>query len=364
MIIGGAGASSNRNSPQNDRHKFYLVYLCVNRYYIALMADSDSIPTHPIAQGLTISNVSFAYPARRKQPKRQALDNINLQILPGQRVALLGPNGCGKSTLMKNICGLLRPDKGTIEVFSKTKLVDIRSIISVVFQAPGLDRHLSVYENLRDQASLYGITKSDAQERIKHQLEQGNLTDRKSDFVKTLSTGLTRRVDLARAMLNDPYLLILDEPTVGLDPIAREGFLKLIEKQQEENPKRIVLLSTHLVDEADRCDRVLLMHKGRIIADGQPGVLRETLGQRRVTVFTHNKQDQPNIADLNWEKSSTGWSAPLDIDEQQVEKVVSQLTRLGCSFSVAPPTLADVFEHSTGSQLDLDDQVDIEESAI
>lgn len=326
------------------------------------MAGSDSNSKTPTTQGLKISSVSFAYPARRKQPTRQALSNINLQIPPGQRVALLGPNGCGKSTLMKNICGLLRPDQGTIEVFSKSNLVDIRPIISVVFQAPGLDRHLSVYENLRDQASLYGITKSDAQKRINNQLEQGNLTDRKSDIVKTLSTGLTRRVDLARALLNHPNLLILDEPTVGLDPMAREAFLKLIEKQQEENPDRIVLISTHLVDEADRCDRVLLMHKGSIIADDSPKVLRETLGQRRITVLTNNKEDKPSIAELNWEKSSTGWSAPLDIDEQQVEKVVSQLTRMGCSFSVAPPTLADVFEHSTGAQLDKDEQGDNVES--
>lgn len=326
------------------------------------MAGSDSIPTPQTAQGLTISSVAFAYRARRKQPKHLALDNINLQISPGQRVALLGPNGCGKSTLMKNICGLLRPDQGTIEVFSKSRLVDIRPIISVVFQAPGLDPHLSVYENLRDQASLYGITKSDARERIKHQLHQANLTERKADLVKTLSTGLVRRVDLARAMLNHPYLLILDEPTVGLDPIAREAFLKLIEKQQEENPHRIVLLSTHLVDEAERCDRVLLMHKGRIIADDSPEVLRETLGKRRVTVFTHSKKEQPNIAELNWQKSPTGYSAPLDCDQQQVEKIVSQLSRSGCSFSIAPPTLADVFEQSTGAQLDLPDQVNNQES--
>lgn len=326
------------------------------------MAGSDSIPTSQTAQGLTISSVAFTYPARRKQPKRQALDNINLQIQPGQRVALLGPNGCGKSTLMKNICGLLRPDDGIIEVFSKTRLVDIRPIISVVFQAPGLDRHLSVYENLRDQASLYGISKSDAQKRIKHQLEQANLTNRKSDLVKTLSTGLVRRVDLARAMLNDPNLLILDEPTVGLDPMAREAFLKLIEKQQKENPARIVLLSTHLVDEADRCDRVLLMHKGRIIADGPPGVLREKLGKRRVTVFTHNKDEQPDIADLNWEKSSTGWSAPLDCDQQQVQQIAAQLARTGWAFSIAPPTLADVFEHSTGAQLDIDANIANQES--
>lgn len=318
------------------------------------MATSESNPTPPAAQGLTINSVSFAYPSKKKQTQRLALNKINLQITPGQRVALLGPNGCGKSTLMKNICGLLSPDEGTIEVFSKTKLPDIRPIISVVFQSPGLDRHLSVYENLRDQASLYGITGSDAKERIEQHLKQANLTDRKADLVKTLSTGLVRRVDLARALLNEPKLLILDEPTVGLDPAAREAFLKLIEDQQENNPDRIVLLSTHLVDEADRCDRVLLMHNGSIIADAAPTNLREELGIRRVTIFTDNKQDKPDIDDLNWQKSSTGWSAPLDMDPQQIENIGAQLARSGCAFSIAPPTLADVFEHYTGAQLAID----------
>ena len=305
--------------------------------------------------GLAIRGLVFSYPGARRRAARQVLHGIDLEIAPGQTVALLGPNGSGKSTLIKIICSILPLDDGSVEIFGASRPADVRPLVSVVFQSDGLDPHLSVYENLRDQASLYGLSRQEAQARITQQLDQAGLTDRRRDLVKTLSRGLARRVDLARAMLHRPKLLLLDEPTVGLDPVAREAFLRMLEREQDADLERIVLLSTHLVDEADRCDRVLLMHEGRIVADGPPTTLREALGERRVTILGSESQSAPTIGDMPWERTAGGWSAPLDHDADRVAAIVTQIANSGLSFTIAPPTLADVFEHHTGAQLDLDE---------
>ena len=327
-----------------------------------MTATQPSRATETATAGLVIRGLSFSYPGRRRRAARQVLHGIDLDIAPGRTVAILGPNGSGKSTLIKIICSILRPDGGSVAVFGASRPADIRPMVSVVFQSDGLDPHLTVYENLRDQACLYGIPRREAQTRITKQLEEAGLTDRRRDLVKTLSRGLARRVDLARAMLHRPKLLLLDEPTVGLDPVAREAFLQMVEGEQHAEGGRIVLLSTHLIDEADRCDRVVLMHQGRIVADGPPTTLREELGERRVTVLNTDTQSAPDLCDLVWERTAGGWSAPLDHDPDRVAAVVAQLANSGLAFTIAPPTLADVFEHHTGAQLDLDTDV-IQEQA-
>ena len=305
--------------------------------------------------GLAIRGLVFSYPGARRRTARQVLHGLDLEIEAGQTVAILGPNGSGKSTLIKIICSILPLDDGSVKVFGASRPADVRPMVSVVFQFDGLDPHLSVYENLRDQASLYGLSRQEAQARITQQLDQAGLTDRRRDIVKTLSRGLARRVDLARAMLHRPKLLLLDEPTVGLDPVAREAFLRMLEREKDADPGRIVLLSTHLVDEADRCDRVVLMHQGRIVADGPPTTLRQALGERRVTIFGGESQSAPTLGDLPWERTAGGWSASLDHDGDRIAAVVTQMANSGLSFTIAPPTLADVFEHHTGAQLDLDE---------
>ncbi|MEE9129770.1 MAG: ABC transporter ATP-binding protein [Phycisphaerales bacterium] len=319
-----------------------------------MTATQSQRATETATAGLVIRGLSFSYPSRRRRATRQVLHGIDLDIAPGQTVAILGPNGSGKSTLIKIICSILVPDAGSVAVFGASRPADIRPRVSVVFQSDGLDPHLTVYENLRDQACLYGIPRREAQTRITKQLEEAGLTDRRRDLVKTLSRGLARRVDLARAMLHRPKLLLLDEPTVGLDPVAREAFLQMVEREQHADRGRIVLLSTHLIDEADRCDRVMLMHRGGIVADGSPTTLREELGERRVTVLNTDTQSAPSLCDLVWARTAGGWSAPLAHDPDRVKAVAAQLANSGLAFTIAPPTLADVFEHHTGAQLDLD----------
>jgi ABC-2 type transport system ATP-binding protein len=298
-----------------------------------------------------MTGVHLTYPRRGRQPAQAALRGIDLTVAPGQAVALLGPNGSGKSSLIRIIAGMLPPDQGEVRLFDRVSTA-ARVLLSIVFQAPGLDRHLTVMENLRDQAALYGLRGREAHTRIEQELRLADLDDRRNSLVKTLSGGLARRVDLCRALLHRPALLMLDEPTAGLDPAARERFLGLLE-QRRRSEEITVLLSTHLIDEADRCDRVVLMHEGRIVADGAPEELRGRLGMRRVTVIG---RELPAAARRlpEWKRGGGGWSAPLPDNAAAAQEVVCALTAAGCSFSIAPPTLADVFEALTGARLEHD----------
>ena len=248
-----------------------------------IKSQSNPEPEDQSFDALLVENLHFTYPPRRKQPAHKALCDVSLTVPAGNAIALLGPNGSGKSTLMKIISGMLPPDSGSVHAFGSSRIDEIRRILGVVFQSEGLDPHMTVYENLRDQASLYGITGSQCRNIIDEELEKAGISDRRDELVKTLSKGLARRVDLCRALLHKPKLLMLDEPTVGLDPTARESFLETLKVRHLEEGLTL-LMSTHLIDEADRMERVVFMHKGEIVADDSPTALRDQVGCRRVTV--------------------------------------------------------------------------------
>jgi ABC-2 type transport system ATP-binding protein len=301
------------------------------------------------AAALAVSDVRLTYPQRRGQPAIDALRGVTLHIQPGQSVAMLGPNGSGKSTLMRVICGLLQPGSGAVSVFGASDLNVIRSAIGVVFQHTALDRHQTVAEALHDQARLYGLPRNEARHRVECDLREAGLADRKHQRIGTLSLGLARRVDLIRALLHRPRLLLLDEPTVGLDPTAREQFVRRIEQHREQDGLT-VLLSTHLTDEADRQGRVVLLHEGQVVADDVPTALRRRLGSLVVTVHDAGWQPPREESDL-WTKQAGARSRPLDNGAEAASHVAATLASDGASFTIAPPTLAHVFEHLTGSRL-------------
>ncbi len=308
-------------------------------------------------RAVQIREVHFAYPARRRRPGSAALRGIDLDIPAGQTLALLGPNGSGKSTLIKIICGMLRPDTGSVDVFGARHPAAIRRQVSVVFQFDGLDRHLTVGENLRDQAALYGIPHREAAGSVDRQLQRAGLTNRRRSLVKTLSRGLARRADLARAMLHRPSLLVLDEPTVGLDPMARETFLGQLLDDPDNRPQ-VVLLSTHLVDEAERCDRVVLLHEGRVIADDRPTALRQRHGAPTTTAIRVSGREPPPIDGLTWRREAGERFTAATEDLRLVKTASNVLAEAEVEFSVAPPrapTLAEVFEALAGASLGEDD---------
>jgi len=210
-----------------------------------------------------------------------ALKNVTLRVERGALFGLLGPNGSGKTTLFRVLSTLLSPTAGTATVFGADPETDagaVRDRIGVVFQEEALDDGLTVRENLRFQGALYGLRGAVLRERIDAALAQLEVAERAADPVGTLSGGLRRRVDLARGLLHRPDLLLLDEPTAGLDPAARRTLWTALRRLQDAEATTLVV-ATHLMDEAERCDRVGILSEGRLVAEGTPAALKAELGE-------------------------------------------------------------------------------------
>lgn len=211
---------------------------------------------------------------------RVALDNLSFDVAPGTIFGLLGPNGSGKSTLFRILATMMAPTSGraTIDGFDAVRQAgEVRRRIGVVFQSPSLDRKLTVGENLAAQGHLYGLAGATLKARIGATLERLGLADREQDLVETLSGGLRRRVEIAKALLYGPSVLLLDEPSSGLDPAARLELISAIAALRDGQGVT-VLLTTHVLEEADRCDRLLLLHQGRRVAEGTPAELKSRVG--------------------------------------------------------------------------------------
>jgi ABC-2 type transport system ATP-binding protein len=205
----------------------------------------------------------------------RALDGVSLSVQPGELVALLGPNGAGKTTLFQLLSGLFTPDSGEIEVMGhdmRASAVPALAGLGIVFQQPTLDLELSVRANLQFHAGLHGLPGRQARPRIAADLERLGLAERAGDPVRALSGGQRRRVELARALLHQPRLLLMDEPTVGLDPASRRELLALVRGLRDQRALA-VLWATHLCDEAALADRVIVLHNGRKLRDSTPAAL-------------------------------------------------------------------------------------------
>jgi ABC-2 type transport system ATP-binding protein len=211
---------------------------------------------------------------------RVALDQVCLRVNAREIFGLLVPNGGGKTTLFRILSTLVRPTAGSASILGLDLARDtgaIRRRLGVVFQAPSLDKKLTVRENLAHQGHLYGLSGKSLGERIDHLLLEFNLCDRTRDLVETLSGGLQRRVEIAKCLLHRPEILLLDEPSTGLDPGARIDLWQTLYPLRDQQDVT-VLLTTHLMEEAERCDRVAIIDRGKIVAEGAPEELRSAIG--------------------------------------------------------------------------------------
>ncbi len=298
---------------------------------------------------------------RHRYGARVALDGVSFDVQPGELFGLLGPNGGGKTTLFQIVSTLLVPSEGTVRVFGDDVVRDpagVRRRIGVVFQHPALDIRLTVEENLRHQGHLYGLRGKALAARIVEALRRVRLEDRSRDFVGTLSGGLQRRAEVAKSLLHDPQLLVLDEPSTGLDPTARRDMWQDLRQLRDQRGTTIIV-TTHLMDEAAGCDRVAILDLGRLVALGTPTSLTEAIGGDVVLVTA---RDPERLAARIMQRFGTRADlvdGRLRIERERAHEFITDLVE---SFpgeidaiTFGKPTLEDVFVHHTGHRLETDD---------
>jgi ABC-2 type transport system ATP-binding protein len=300
---------------------------------------------------------------RKRFGDRAAVDGVGFTIDEGECYGLLGPNGAGKTTTISMICGLLDRDEGEVEVGGRsvtTAATEVRADIGYVPQDIALYPDLSAEENLRLFGRLYGLTKSDLSGRITEVLELVGLADRRRDRVETFSGGMKRRANLAAGLLHEPRLLVLDEPTVGVDPQSRNSLLETVAALREQG--RAVLYTTHYMEEAERlCDRVGIIDEGRIVAEGTRRELVDQIGgQDRVqiaatgdlTALAEQCRTLPGVQEAT---VVDGAVALLTVAGRRLLKgVVDAADRVGAdvtSVELIEPDLEAVFLHLTGKAL-------------
>jgi len=236
------------------------------------MASEDGAPA------LLLDNVVKSYGAVR------AVDGVSLAVAAGEFIALLGPNGAGKTTLFQLLSGLFVPDSGRIAIMGHDMLRDPvpgLARLGIVFQQPTLVLELTVTGNLLFHAALHGIPRRVAKARVESELVRLGLAERAHDKAARLSGGNRRRVELARALLHEPRVLLMDEATVGLDPASRSDLLAAMRKMRAERSVA-VLWATHLCDEVIGADRVIVLHRGKVLADASPAALVAKAGTATV----------------------------------------------------------------------------------
>lgn len=298
---------------------------------------------------------------RHSYGERTALHGVDLSVDRGELFALLGPNGSGKSTLFKILATLMVPGGGEAEVLGHDPVTApwaVRRAIGVAFQSPSLDGNLTVRENLMHQGHLYGMRGAKLGHRIDELLTTFGLRDRAGERAATLSGGLARRVDLAKALLHAPPVLLLDEPSTGLDPSARRDLLEMLGRTRRE-AGTTCLLTTHLMEEAVRCDRVAILDRGRVVAVGAPDELTREIGGDVVTVTA---EDPERLAIEIRERFGGNPVADHGAVRLERESGAELLPELLAAFpgritsaTVARPTLEDVFFHQTGHAFDADE---------
>ncbi|MFO0868217.1 MAG: ABC transporter ATP-binding protein [Pirellulales bacterium] len=306
------------------------------------------------AAAVDLREVSFAY------GERTALDGLTLRIEAGEVFGLLGPNGGGKSTLFRLLATLVPLQSGEVQILGcdlRRQAAQIREHLGVVFQSSSVDRQLTVAENLACSGALFGLRGAALRRACDEVLDEMGLTSRVRDRAATLSGGLRRRLELAQSLLHRPPLLLLDEPSTGLDPGARLDLWQALQRLRTAHGTTIVL-TTHLLEEAEKADRLGLLDAGRLVALDTPAALRSTVGGDTVTIET------PDPVTLGAELRER-FQLPTQLVEGRLRfesaEGTAWIARIAATFperitslTLGKPTLEDVFVARTGRRLQSD----------
>lgn len=283
-----------------------------------------------------------------------AIRDLSLSIAEREVFAILGPNGSGKTTLFRVLSTLIPIQEGDVHILGhdiRRDAAAIRARLGVVFQAPSIDKKLTVLENVIHHGRLYGLSGSELRTRADEMLTRLGLADRRRSLVETLSGGLRRRVELATGMLHRPRLLLLDEPSTGLDPGARSDLWQYLEQVRDSEGVTVVV-TTHLLDEAQRADRIAIMHKGDLAALDTPAALQAAVGGDAITIRSKDPTALAAEIKQRFDIPAMVVDSSVRLEQpnghQWIPKLVEAFPDRTESITLGKPTLEDVFIHFTG----------------
>ncbi len=287
----------------------------------------------------------------------KAVDGVSFEVREGTIFGFLGPNGAGKTTTISILCTLLKPTSGTAIVNGYnclTESAQVRSSIGVVFQDMTLDKDLTAYENLLYHAILYNVEKSKRERVVNEALKFMGLYERKDDLVKRFSGGMKRRLEVARAVVHQPRILFLDEPTLGLDPQSRNNLWEFITRLPNEKGVTI-FMTTHYMEEAEVCQEIAIIDRGKIIASGSPDELKKTVGGDVIYLRTTDNEKALRIIreemSLKGKVSGDELFITVSRGDACLPELIRQLGEMVKSVRVQRPTLNDVFLALTGKEI-------------
>ena len=286
---------------------------------------------------------------------RSALNGVSFDVHPAELFGLLGPNGSGKTTLFRILSTIMLPTAGRATIMgcdAAQEPARLRRQIGVVFQAQSIDLKLTAYENLWHQGHLYGLQGATLKKRIQEILSRVGLADRAKELVETFSGGMQRRIELAKGLLHHPGVLLLDEPTTGLDPGARRDLWQYLQMLRDEEHVS-VLVTTHLMEEAERCDRLAIMNEGNLVALGTPAELKSEIGGD--VILLDAAQDASVLAErirARFHVETTVLENQVRMEREGAHRFVTEVVEAFPgeieALSVSKPALEDVFIRRTG----------------
>jgi ABC-2 type transport system ATP-binding protein len=321
--------------------------------YAVAGPETDDAVTRSV---ISVHNVVHRY------GNRTALDGVSFEVLPTELFGLLGPNGSGKTTLFRILSTLMIPVAGRASIMGFDVARDpnqLRRQIGVVFQAQSIDVKLTATENLWHQGHLYGMHGAALKTRIAEMLGRVGLTDRANEKAETFSGGMQRRLELAKGLLHHPSVLLLDEPTTGLDPGARRDLWQYLAILRDEEHVT-VLVTTHLMEEAERCDRLAILNQGKVVALGTPDDLKQEIGGDVILVDAKDPESLGERISTRFHLEAQVLQGQIRIEREQGHRFITDVVEAFPgeieAISVSKPTLEDVFIRRTGHRFWAEDE--------
>jgi ABC-2 type transport system ATP-binding protein len=315
---------------------------------VSAVAVSDSDPAGTVPATISVQNLVHRY------GDRTALNGVSFDVRHAELFGLLGPNGSGKTTLFRILSTLMIPTAGRAVIMGFDAAKDpggLRRQIGVVFQAQSVDLKLTAAENLWHQGHLYGLHGGALKSRIAEILARVGLADRAKERVETFSGGMQRRIELAKGLLHHPSVLLLDEPTTGLDPGARRDLWQYLQILRDQE-KITVIVTTHLMEEAERCDRLAILNEGNLVALGTPAELKREIGGDVILLDASDPESLAQRIQARFDVEATVMDSKIRLEREHGHRFITDVVEAFPgeiqAVSVSKPTLEDVFIHRTG----------------